>query len=215
MYKKVYFRINTPIYYKSEHGVGFEDQQDSENFHTEALNIFLNDGWQVKEKRYKNSGICSTVIKDKQELYLHPQEFTGVVIEENIPYIEQLISNSNLFKFETTDIYEDVFDITDDEYLNILKSKRTYIEQDLLEVYKTKRSNLYITSDSISKVLNKYKIKRLTDYIGVYSSDDFDWQYMEEIFKVLIKEGRIVSAETKYGIGYRTDKRKTKVGIAQ
>ena len=111
-YKNVYFRINTPSYY-NPNGVGFKNPEDSNKFHTETLNIFLNDNWTVKESKYKSCGGCVRVTKDKQELYLHPQSFSGVVLEDNIIYIEQLLSNNDLFKFERTDIYDDVFDITD------------------------------------------------------------------------------------------------------
>jgi hypothetical protein len=211
-YKNVYFRINTPSYYRNNKcGVGFENQQSGEQFHNEVLNVFLNDGWELK-REHSCSGGCSRVTKDKQELYLHPQEFSGVIFDENIPYIEQLISNSEMFKWSNTDIYEEVFDITDEEYLNILKSKRQYIEQDILEAFKTKRSNLYITSSwsCVNNVLDKYRIKRLSHYIGVISSDNLDVKYFLEVFQELVDKGLIVTAQTKSGTGYRTKTSKEK-----
>jgi len=207
-YKEVYFRIETPMYYNNN-GVGFKNQQDSESFHSKVLNIFLNDGWQLKEDKYKSNGGCNKITKDKQELYLHPQSFSGIVLEENISYIEQLLSDSNIFELRKTDIYEEVFDITDKEYLNILESKRQEIKLDIMEVYKTKRSNLYITNNmsQIKKVLDKYRIKRLSHYIGVYSSSNIDWQYIADIFEGLVNEKKIISAQTRNGVGYRTDKK--------
>ena len=209
MFKNVHFRVETPSYYNSKYGVGF-DQEDREKFNAEVLNLFLNDGWQLKEEKYKSIWGCNRVIKDKQELYLHPQDFSGVVKVENIPYIEQLINSSTMFKLRCIDAYEEVFDITDEEYMNILKSKEKDIKQDLLETFKTKRSNLFIvdTWTAISRVLNKYKIKRLKSYIGVTSSDNADVQYFEELFKELISQGEIVTMGTKHGKGYRTRKDK-------
>jgi len=205
-YKRVYFRIHTQMYYNNHsYGVGFQNQQDRELFDITVTNIFLNDGWEIKKEKYKSSGSCTTVIKDKQELYLHPQSFSGVVLEENISYIENLISNSCIFKFEKTDIYEDVFDITDEEYLKILESKKEEIRNDLLEIYKTKRSNLYITSYSpIDKIVSKYRISRLTHYVGVYSSSDIEWEFIINIFEDLKKDDMLISAKTRNGIGYRT-----------
>jgi hypothetical protein len=206
-YKHVYFRIDTPSYYKVKYGVGFEDQNDSEAFDRAATNIFLNAGWQIKKEKY-NSG-CTTVTKDKQELYLHPQNFSGVVKEENIPEVEALLSKSEMFRFEKTDIYEDIFDITDEEYINILESKETEITKDILEAYKTKRSNLYIPSSTpLQNVLDKYRIKRLVHYVGVYSNDNIDWKYIENIFESLVTEGKIITAQTRYGTAYRTAKEK-------
>lgn len=211
-YKRVYFRINTPSYYKSSYGVGFENQEESNNFDRVAINIFLKDKWKIKEKR--NNGSCTTIVKDKQELYLHPQSFSGIVLEQNIPNIEQLLKKENdMFKFECTDIYDDIFDISDEEYINILESKKQEIENCIINIFKTKRKNLYILSTytSLNKVLNKYRIKRLDSYIGVYSDSDIDIKWIKNIFDNLVKQNKIVSAETKNGIGYRA---KTKREVA-
>lgn len=205
-YKRVYFRICTPMYYNPKYGLGFSTPEDAMLFDKTIAELFLNDGWAVKEKKFKDS--CNRVVKNKQELYLHPQSVSGVVLEENIPHIEQLLSNSNIFKFEKTDIYEDVFDITDEEYINILKSKQNEIEQDILAVYKTKRKNLYITDTwtPLNKVLDKYRIKRLSNYSGVISSSNIDVRYITEVFENLVKQNKIVIANTKHGKGYRTNK---------
>jgi len=205
-YKKVYFRIRTPMYYNPEYGLGFSTPEDAMLFDKTIAELFLNDGWTVKEKKFKDS--CNRVVKKKQELYLHPQSVSGVVLEENIPHIEQLLSNSSIFEFKKTDIYEDVFDITDEEYMNILKSKQAEIEKDILIVYKTKRRNLYITDTwtPLNKVLDKYRIKRLSNYSSVISSNNIDFQYITELFEDLIKQNKIVTAKTKHGIGYRTNK---------
>ncbi|MDD4779206.1 MAG: hypothetical protein PHT02_01190 [Tissierellia bacterium] len=208
-YKHVYFRINTPMYYKAKYGVGFANNEDKDLFNKLVTEIFIKDGWEVKKERVTSSS-CPTVIKDKQELYLHPQSLSGVIEENNIIHIENLINNSDIFKFEITDIYEDVFDLSDEDYIEILKSKRAEIEVDLLETFKTKRSNLYITNlwTAINRVLDKYRIKRLSHYIGVISSDNIDVQFMYRIVENLRKSGKIITAETRNGEGYRTANKK-------
>jgi hypothetical protein len=204
-YKHVYFRINTPSYYRANSGVvGFNTKEDGQLFQDTVTQLFLNDEWEIKKERNVSGG-CNTITKDKQELYLHPQSISGVVAEENISHIEKLLSKASLFEFEKTDIYEDVFDITDDEYLNILKSKKSFIENDILELYKTKRSNLYVSSTSpLERIIDKYRIKRLSHYGGVYSSSNIEWQFVENIFNQLVKEQKIVTAKIKSGTGYRT-----------
>jgi hypothetical protein len=210
-YRHVYFRINTPSYYpKNRYGVGFSTQEDAQMFQNKTTELFLNEGWEIKVKR--NNYGCNTITKTKQELYLHPQSISGVVAEEDISIIENILSKSTWFNLEKTDIYESVFDITDEAYLKILEDKRNFIEQDILEKYKTKRSNLYIT-DSYSpllSVLKKYKIKRLSKYIGVVCSDDIDVEFMRRIFEDLIKRGEIITNRVKSGIGYRTITNKEK-----
>lgn len=203
-YRKVYFRIDTPSYYKNKYGVGFENE-DGQIFQRDITDLFLASGWEIQKERYSIGG-CNTITKDKQELYLHPQQVSGVVIEENIPAIEKLLSTSALFTFRNTDIYEEVFDLTDEEYINILKSKRKEIENDILKTYRTKRSNLYITETwtPLDNILSKYRIKRLSHYIGVYSSSNSDIQYIQEIFEELVNNKRIITAQCQSGIGYRT-----------
>jgi hypothetical protein len=205
MYKEVYFRINTPSYYRSKYGVGFESPEDGALFQKTVTDLFLNDGWAIKVER-NSSGHCNTITKDKQELYLHPQSISGVVLEENIPAIENILSGNNLFKFGKTDIYEDVFDLTYEEYLNILKSKQPEIEQAILRTYATKRKNLFVTDTwtPLNNVLDKYRIKRLSHYIGVISSSDPDVQWICGLFENLVNEGKIVTAKTKHGTGYRS-----------
>jgi len=204
-YKRVFFRINTPSY-RTKNGIGFQGQ-DGKKFDNEAVNLFVNDGWDVKKR--SDNGRCSTVTKAKQELYLHPDHFSGVAVKENIPHIEQVIKSGKLFTPRWTDVYDEVFDMTDEEYLELLQSKKAEIEQDLLEKFQTKRSNLYITSswNGVNSVYSKHHLKRLSSYVGVYSSSDPDWQFIEKIFNELVNEGRIVTAETKNGTGYRTNKK--------
>ena len=87
-------------------------------------------------KKYNHG--CKSVIKDKQELYLHPQQFSGAVLEDNIQHIEQLLSQCEMFKFEHTDIYEEVFDLTDEEYIDLLRSRQNEIEFDILKTLSNK-----------------------------------------------------------------------------
>lgn len=205
-FKRVYFRINTPSYYKNKYGVGFENQEAGNLFQKIATELFINDSWEIKKERYSNSGGCTTVIKDKQELYLHPQSFSGVVLEDNIKDIETLLSNNDLFKYERIDIYEDVFDLTDEEYIETLESKQDEIEKDILESFTTKRRNLFHTSTGsiLNRVLDKHRIKRLSHYVGVYSSSDIDYKFICDVFKELSESKKMVASETRNGIGYRT-----------
>lgn len=205
-YKRVYFRISTPSYYKNKYGVGFENQEAGELFQNTATEIFLKDGWKIKETRWKSTGSCNRMIKDNQELYLHPQSFSGVVAEDNIEYIENLLNNNNLFKHRNTDIYGDVFDLPDDEYIKVLESKQEEIEKDILEAFKTKRRNLYhvSTGSILMKILDKYSIKRLSHYTGVQSSSDIDYKFVCDVFNRLSETKKMVTADCKHGTGYRT-----------
>lgn len=204
-YKQVYFRINTPSYY-SRNGVGFQTPEAGERFHRLALNLFLTAGWQLEGKEVRpGSGHCNRVHKDKQRLYLHPQSFSGIVDEGQIGDIESILRNNDVFVFTNTDVYDEIFDLSDEEYIGVLESKRAEIEKDLLTAFKTKRRNLFVTScwSKIDNVLGKHRIKRL-DYSGVYTSDDLDSEFINRLFRGLLENKKIVTADTRNGMGYRT-----------
>lgn len=195
-YKNVYFRIKTEAY---DFNCSWTKEQ-AEEFDNEARNIFVLDGWDIKESR-SNSG-CTTVIKDKQHLYLHPQSFSGEILEDNVQYIEQLLQSAKTFKHYHTDIYETRHDLTNDEYRKILNEHKKEITKDILEAFRTKRSNLYYSSSYslLTKVIGEYSVMML----GFGYQDGFPVSYASEIFEDLIKQGYIVVSNIRSGEGYRT-----------
>jgi hypothetical protein len=203
VYRHVYFRIESGYVWSKGH-----TPEQSEAFHKEIDEIFLSDGWEIQKS--KGSAGCETAVKGKEQLYLHPMDLSGVVLEENIPHIESLLSDRETFKHRMTDVYEQVFDISKDEYLQMLKDKEEYIKQDILTACTTPRRNLFITQvhSIINKVLNKYRIKRIDHYIGVYSSGDSDYQYVLNVWERLLEDKKIITGETKNGKGYRTATKK-------
>jgi hypothetical protein len=206
-YRKVHFRLNTPSYYKASYGVGFGSDEDKNIFFDSITAAFINDGWKVIEAAAR-SGVCPRVQKDKQELYLHPQDASGVVNEENINNIAYLLSSVNGIKCDAIDQYDYVFDITEDEYLNILENKKIEIENDILTANKTKRKNLVIPEyrnwDVLHKVLNKYKVIRLDVSSSIKTSEDIDYKYVFAVFNRLCNEKKILCANLQNGIGFRT-----------
>ncbi|NLA24458.1 MAG: hypothetical protein GX879_05775 [Bacteroidales bacterium] len=202
-YKKVYFRIKTPSYSSSN---GFEPK-DREEFNTEAINLFLDAGWEITQEAY--SGRCSEVALNKQYLYLHPHHFTGAILPQNIKSIEEIINSAELFSCYKIDIYDDVYDLSDAQYLSVLEIKKNDIEKDLLELCSTKRKNLYVTSDILGTILRKHRIKRLVRGGFSYSSNDADYVFFKNVFEKLIDNGYIATSQTKNGIGYRTNTEKS------
>ncbi len=203
-YHNVYFRINTPSYY-GEHGVGFQTDEQKQEFYKEVTELFLNNGWLLKPREYSNS--CPIVINGKQELYLHPQSFSGIVFDDNIPTIEQVLSQSKLFHYHKIDIYEEVFDMSDSEYIEYLESRSQEIINTILEVYKTKRRNLYIAERLDYKIAKKFSLKRIGTLSSNYFSGCIEDKFISKIFDSLMKQKLIVVANTRNGLGYRTAKK--------
>ena len=68
-YRMVYLRIQCRKYDPAG-----SDDTDLTAFKAESRRLFRELGWTVHEGR---SGVCDTVTKDRQALYLHPTSFSG------------------------------------------------------------------------------------------------------------------------------------------
>jgi len=211
LYKNVYFRIDRNGY---EGHRGWTDDTSSKRFNDEILKLFQSEGWEwVNEKEQKSYG-CPEIQKGLQDLYLHPQNVSGIVIAEEIPDIERLLSRANSFRHCHTDIYEDYVVLTDESYMRCLENQREEITKDILERFKTKRRNLYYTGfDLLGSISKKYRVKR----VGMKNQySDLEAPFISDIFMGLLESGLIVSAKTKHGDGYRAAKKDeiTKIEIS-
>lgn len=195
-YFKVYFRIKSA--YKGYSG--FENDKQSEAFHAEVADVFTKDGWEIIHG--KTSGRADSAKKGKQELYLHPMYFSGVICEDSIECLHTLLSADTLGTFHCyhVDVYKEYKDMTDDEYLALLHTQDGEIEAALLAACRTKRKNLYAVGDIAVMVANKFSVPRLGQGNG------FDKEYIVvcEVLNRLILVGAIEISQTKHGVGYRT-----------
>lgn len=80
-YRMVYLRIRCTGY-----DPGASGDTDLTAFKAESRRLFQEMGWTVREG---GSSISDTVTKDRQELYLHPTSFSGVLEETAIPPLRQ------------------------------------------------------------------------------------------------------------------------------
>lgn len=198
-YRDIHFRLESGYAW----GKGMEEEKLNA-FHKEIADLFVAEGWKIEKPKYSSS--CETAYKGKSRLYLHPMEASGEVEVNLIPEVERILSKGTTFKHYHTDNYRELHDMSDKEYAEYLQNNKENIKRDLLNGFKTNRSNLYITawSSIITRVKEKYHIDRLTNHI-TRSSSDLEWMFTEQIFKELIESGEIAKAETKKGIGYRTN----------
>lgn len=197
-YKDIHFRLESG--YKWGEGM---PQEQSESFHEEIKRLFVEAGWEIRGKKFNSS--CLEAWKGESRLYLHPMDASGEVEISLIKEVEQILSKGTTFKHYHTDDYRELFDMNDEDYKQWLENNKENIKRDLLESFKTPRSNLYIidTSGVVQNVKEKYHINRLRNHIG-RSSSDMEWGYTTDILREMVNEGVFVTAETKNGTGYRT-----------
>ena len=186
---------------RSAYTQGWPDDASRLPFRTETRKLFRDAGWQVEEKPL-DSGHCDTVRNGKDALYLHPVLFSGVMQEDHIPEVQQLLSNAATFRVLGTDLRRECFDLTDEEYRQRLEEQTEQIDNAILEACRTKRRNLFRTGPVAARIGQQFAIRRLTDWerSGPYIAEG----YVGERIEQLIADGRLITAQTRYGQGLRT-----------
>lgn len=195
-YREVYFRIRSSYQYDS----GWPDEGVERAFREESRRLFQTAGWELHPAR-EGSSSSDTVTKGQQDLYLHPMNFSGVIQTDEIPRLQELLEGAQTFQCQGVDCYERYWELTDEEYLAQLESKRGEIMQAILDRYQTKRRNLYVTGPAALSIAKKFSVHRLCDKDG---NRNLANQFVEELVEQLIRDGHLVTAETKNGLGIRT-----------
>ena len=198
-YRMVYLRVRCGGY-NSGYGKdsGWASDADEAAFRVESRRLFQELGWILHAG---HNGVCDTVTKGDQDLYLHPLSFSGVLDEANIQPLLERLSKAQTFSCHHFDLYEEYQDMSDEEYRAALEAKRGEITAFILEQCRTKRSNLYITDPVAVIVAEQFEVCRLCDKDR---NNGVGKQFVAELMAQLLQEGRLVSAETDYGEGIRT-----------
>lgn len=192
-YRMVYFRTRTDGY-----ASGWSSDTAKAAFREESRRLFQESGWTLHEGR---NAAGDTVTKDRQDLYLHPDSFSGVVEESNVQPLREQLAAARTFRCYAVDRYEEYMDMSDEEYRAALEAKRDEITAFVLEQCRTRRTNLYITDPVAIHIAKHFEIRRLCDrdrYNGV------GIQFMSELVERLLRQGQLRSAETTHGRGIRT-----------
>jgi len=202
VYKHVYFRTEAGYIWGTDRpGM---PEGTSEAFHAEVKGIFDLLGWKVTVPA-RSSGSAMTATKGVQKLYLHPQSFSGVVAERTIKEIEGALKGAATFKHTSTDVIEDVYDITTEEYLEMLNRVKSLVEDELLIAYKTKRSNLYHVGVGLcNRIAKGIELKRAGDSCNGIKEDGVASAFVVEMMENMVKDGRIIRGQARTGAAYRT-----------
>ena len=189
-YVKVHFRMETEGY---NHPSFCFSEEDRKTFDLELVEVFTSLGWKCEKEAY--SGSCATWHKGKQNLYLHPQDFSGEVLKNEVKQIAEVLEKQNTFYLRWVDLYETVYDMTDQEYEKILSARNEDIKESVLKSSKTTRSSKYYYAFDVARGLaNKFRISRIDDNDGKNYGTGQTINHILECIQSLIKEGYLVSA---------------------
>ena len=135
----------------------------------------------------------------------------------------EALKNASTFNCGKVDVYEEIHDMTDEQLTDLLESKREVIKTELLEKLTTKRRNLYVTDIGFfgvcGNIAKEHSVKRLAiDGKESFNGEDectvgLCNKFVCKIFDELVDSGKIVTAQTKNGLGYRTAKKGDKVNL--
>lgn len=199
-YVSVYFRIDAKGY---DYPAFSFTEEDRTAFNTELAKIFNSLGWECEEEAY--SGSCATWRNGKSHLYLHPQNFSGEVLKKEVKTIAEALENNTTFKLRWVDLYETVYNITDEEYEEILSTKDEEIKKEVLEQCKTKRRTQFYYIDGVVRNLsNKFRLTRIGDNDGRNYGIGQTGKHIIKVIEALIEEGYIIVTQNNNGTLIRT-----------
>lgn len=136
-----------------------------------------------------------------EDLGVTPIQRQAIIEMDEIPAIQELLKDAKSFCCYGFDCYERYWDITDEEYLAQLETKREEITHEILERCRTKRKNLYITGPVALNVAQKFSVHRLCDKEGKHNLAN---RFVGELMEQLVQDGLLVTTKTRNGPGVRT-----------
>ena len=156
-YSNVYFNIDTPAY-DGMNGNWKVDER--ETIGKEIDRLFTSLGWKCNKPEF--NGVCATYTKGKSHLYMHPQNYSGEVLKNEIKSVAEAIEKAKTFSLRWVDLHETVYDITDDEYEEYLKSRDKEIRKSLFETCITTRKTKYFYAFDVCRSLaNQFRLRRV------------------------------------------------------
>lgn len=185
-YCNVYFRIDT-IGFDCVNGY-FNKEDDRKAFYEEATQIISKFGI------IESSGFR----QNNEYLYAHPQNISGIVAKSKIKAVAEAIDNSDTMSIRWVDVYEEYAFISDDDYKEILDSKRAEIIRFITENCRTKRTNLYHSSFSVAvDMQERFKENRINDIENI-NKHGMTYKYIVGVIKWLVENNYLVTAKDEY-----------------
>lgn len=190
-YVDVYFRMDTK-------GYGYPSfcfsEEDGAAFDEEIVKVFTSLGWKCAQESY--NGRCSTWCNGKSRLYLHPQNFSGEVLKNEVKTVAEALENNITFKLRWVDLYETVYDMSDEVYEELLSTKDEEIKKVILDKCRTTRTNKFLyPADVAYNIAALFRIKRVSTNDGKNGGVGQTTKHILTIIDSLVKEGYLVSAE--------------------
>ena len=173
-YVDAHFRINTPSYHPPNYCFSEEDRQ---RFNEETAELFAGMGW-TPEK----SGL------------------SGAVRKAEVKAIAEALRRHRTFALECVDLYETLYDMTDEAYYAYLDTQIERIRAEILKSSVTTRRNKYYRDyDIANHVAAKVRLNRVGEDDGKHIGAGKTAQHIMGVIEQLIVEGRLVTEKSRNG----------------
>lgn len=184
-YVRVYFRIDTPSYFRNDGYHNFDTEDDRNKWNKEISSLIKSFGI------LEDSGYTVEHSKDKQAyLHAHPQNISGVILKNDVKKIAEAISNMELSSIRWVDLYETVYVISDNEYEKYLDGKQEEIRKALFEKSSTTRvTKFYNAFDVARNIAGSVRLNRLGLDDGKHYSGGQTIDYILKTADEMIEEG--------------------------
>lgn len=213
-YCNVYFRIEASGYQYPSFSFTEEDRKA---FYAEVRNALEPLGWHT-EKDSEEWG-CGYVVNGKSTMYLHPQNFSGEVLRNDIKAIAEVLQKHDTFYLRWVDLYDTVYDISDSEYEEYLNGKDEEIRKVLFEKCVTTRiSKFYYAFDVCRSLADQFRLRRIGLNDGRNHGTGQTIEHIKKIMDKMISEGLLIGA-VKNGnqlvrTPNKTEQKKVKIHVA-
>lgn len=210
----VYFRIDAKKYQYPSFSF---TEEDNIAFYNEVKSALMPLGWNMKDDSER--WYCGYAVKGNQTLYLHPQNFSGEILKNEVKQIAESLEKHDTFSIRWVDLYDTVYDITDDEYEKYLCTKDDEIRSRLFQNCSTKRVNQYLhTFDVCKGIADKVRLRRLGLNDGRNSGGGQTLDYIQRVIEKMVDEGFLVAKKINENMCVRsinkTEQKKIKLKIA-
>ena len=192
-YVNVYFRIECSAF-DCMYG-SFKTEEGRAEFEKEKQKVFESIGWKVDKP--DNRGYCMEVSKGKQNLYLHPQNFSGEVLKREVKQIAEALADNKTFTVRWVDLYDTVYDVTDEEYEEMLKLQRDKTRELIFKNCATTRRNKFFYKDGVAYDIGKVIMLPRIGCTSCYQPTKRDMDFVSRVINEMVTEGYLVCANEK------------------
>ena len=213
-YADVHFRIEAE-------GYGYPTfsftEEGRKAFYNEVYTALKPLGWNIENEG--GNGYCMTVTHGNSHLYLHPQDFSGEVLKNDIKALAEALKKHNTFYLRWVDLYNTVYDISDKEYTEYLEAKDSEIRKKLFETAATTRTTKFFNAFDVARsIAGSFRLNRLGLNDGKNYGGGQTIDYILKVADTMIEEGYLKYFEEN-GCKYirslnKTEQKKLKLTIA-